>query len=294
VVCPWLTAIDRATQVWVPFSIAQYLQTQLFYIVCGKPPKELTPEHKMLEQNPSLRTEFYERVHTGVIRPHKATVETFTETGLVLSNGETLEVDVVIIATGYKFCDFPYLPSDAVRGKETPAPQIDLYKFVVPPSYKDLYIIGQLEVFGSLTPAIESQSRFGAALAAGRIPRPTDEEMMKDIRDYREWQSKNLIHSERHVVAVHWVHYIDSLLKPLGANVTARKMLKQMFTGNPLKAFSVFSAVYFGTPVSAQWRLFGQGKKEELARQTILRIGKDKKELSEGEKEAIAAPQSRL
>jgi dimethylaniline monooxygenase (N-oxide forming) len=236
------------------------------------------PEHKILEQNPTLRSDFYEKVNTAVITPHKAAVDSFTETGLVLSDGTALDVDVVICATGYKPCHLPYLPADAVASRDAPAPRVDLYRFLVSPWYRDLYVLGQMELFGPFAPAVEAQARFATAVVSGRVARPSRDDMLREIRAVRAWQSRNLIGSDRHALSAHMAEYVDGLLAPLGANPTLGRVLRGR---SPLRTLA---GVYFGTPSSAQWRLFGYGKKEELARETVLRIAARKGELSKKEK----------
>jgi dimethylaniline monooxygenase (N-oxide forming) len=256
--------------------------------VQGKNPKELQCDHKILEQSPTIRGDFLEKVRTKTIHVQRAGIDRFTETGLLLDNGVSLEnVDVVICCTGYNFTALPYLPKDAIASREEPAPHIDLYKLLVSPWYENLYVLGHVELVGPFVPAGEAQARAASAMISGRIARPSHEAMMRDIRAFRAWQSKNFVHSERHILSAFCLAYVDSLLDPLGARPTAGKLLGQMFTGNPLRAIRVFKAVYFGVPSSAQWRLLGYGKKEELARATVLRIAGGKAELSADEKRLL-------
>jgi len=277
---------DRATQVWIPPSIGQWLQTKLLHLVEIQPPKELIPEHKILAQNVTIRGDFLEKVTTGLITPHRATVESLTETGLVLSNGTTLDVDAVICATGYNQFDFPHLSFDPLRSKDTtttPPGAVDMYKFLATPHYDNLFFVGYTELIGPLPPAAEAQARYVAALLEGRIPRATKEEMLTDIKRVREAQRKKYVHSDRHILAWEAIDYIDTLLAPLGARPGFGKLLGRMFTGNPIRALSVLNAVWFGIPSSAQWRLCGYGAKRKLAEETVLRIAAGKKKLSKAE-----------
>jgi dimethylaniline monooxygenase (N-oxide forming) len=67
----------------------------------GKLPPELQPKHKILQANPTVRSDFLEKVQVGFITPHRASVERFVEDGVILTNGTKLEVDEVISCTGY-------------------------------------------------------------------------------------------------------------------------------------------------------------------------------------------------
>jgi dimethylaniline monooxygenase (N-oxide forming) len=279
---------SRATQVWLPSSVAEWLQTVLLNFVQGKHPKELRPDHRLMQQNPTIRSEFLERVHNGTIKVHRAEVESFTETGIMLTNGETIEADVVISCTGYRRLR-PYLPDDILRTSETPEHEADLYKLVVPARHPNIYFVGYIEAAGPSPPAMEAQARFAVGAIAGHVQLPEGEALLKEIRAWQAWHSKTFVRSERHVNTETYVPYIDSLLKPLGANPTFGRLLAQVFTsGHPLRALSVLSAVYLDVTSSAQWRLCGYGKNEELARETVLRISGGKGELSVKEKELLA------
>ena len=158
-----------------------------------------------------------------------------------------------------------------------------MYKFLATPHYDNLFFVGYTELIGPLPPAAEAQARYVTALLAGRLPRATREEMLRDIERVREAQARKYVHSERHVLSWEAIDYIDMLLAPLGARPGFGKLLGRVFTGNPVRALSVLNAVWFGIPSSAQWRLCGDGAKRKLAEETVLRIAAGKKEMSKGE-----------
>jgi dimethylaniline monooxygenase (N-oxide forming) len=279
--------LDRATQLWVPPAIGQWLQTKLLSLVDIKPPPELKPDHKILEQNVTIRGDFMEKVATGLITPHRATVESLTETGLALSDGKTLDVDVIIAATGYNQFEFPYLSFDPIRSKDTPAGGVDLYKFLATPHYDNLFFVGYTELLGALPPTAEAQARYIAAVLRGKIPRAGKEEMLRDIGRVRAEQRRKYVQSERHVLTWEMIDYVDDLLRPLGAVPSFATLLGKVFTGNPFRALGILNAVWFGIPSSAQWRLLGHGAKKELAEETVLRIANGEGRLREKEVEAL-------
>ncbi|ORY55628.1 flavin-binding monooxygenase-like family protein [Pseudomassariella vexata] len=278
---------NRATQVWVPARAAEYIQTCLLDLVLGKHPKELQPDHRLLQQNPTIRTEFVERVRTGALKIHRAEVACFTETGLKLSDGTAVDADVVIACTGYLHAH-PYLPADVLRNAETPYFGIYVYKLIVPARYENIYFVGMIEAPGPALPPMEAQARFAVGIITGRVTPPAGEALMREIRNWQELHAKQFIRSERHVATETYVPYIDSLLELLGAKPTFGRLLGRVFSsGSPLRALSTLSAVYFGLTSSAQWRLFGHGRKEELARETVLRIAGEKGEMTKRERELL-------
>lgn len=276
---------------------AQWLQTKLLKIVEGEPPAEMRPKHKLLEQSPTIRGDFTEKVRTGVIKIHRANVERLSEDGIVLSGTdeekqqeEELKVDVVIACTGYNQLDYPFLPKDALRGPETPAHKVDLFKMIAPPSHPGLFVLGHAELVGPAAPAFDAQARWACGVLTGRIRLPPPEAMRREIRERQRWQDRHFLGSERHALLLYAVPYVDELLAPLGARPSFGKCAARVFTsGHPWRALQVLNAVWFGIPSAAQWRLFGYGAKEALATETLLRIAKGADRLSDAEVKLLGA-----
>lgn len=282
---------DRATQVWMPTGPAQWLQTKLLQIVEGKQPEIMRPSHKLLEQSPTVRGDFIEKVRTQRIDIHRGSVESLNKEGLVISTvkgeetfTEELKVDAIIACTGYNQFDYPFLPSDVLRSPETPTNRVDLYKFIVSPRYDNLFVMGLVELVGPAAPTFEAQARWACSVLSGRIALPTKPKMREEVTKFQAWQEKNFVGSERHALVTHAVPYNDELLEPLGAVPSFGKCLGRVITsGHPWRSFKVLNAVWFGIPSAAQWRLFGYGAKEDLAVETLLRIAAGGGTLSKGE-----------
>lgn len=85
----------------------------------GAIPKELKPEHNLLAAHPTVRTDLLERVRTGTITPHRASIKRFTKKGIELTNGEVVEpLDTVVAATGYTVCSPPLISRPRDPGVE--------------------------------------------------------------------------------------------------------------------------------------------------------------------------------
>lgn len=302
IVTTLIKGLDRATQVWLPVSTAQWLQTKLLQLVEGKPPQVMQPSHKLLEQSPTIRGDFIEKVRTGKIIIHRGSVERFTEDGLILSTTdgdkgpgkqkeeeEHLEADAVISCTGYDQFNQAFLPSDLMRGPDTPAHRADLYKLMVSPRHAGLFMMGHTETVGALAPVLDAQARWACAVLQGRLKLPSPDKMQAETRAFHAWQEKHFLGTERHALAVYVVPYVDELLEPLGANPTFGRCVGRVFSsGHPWQSLKVLNAVWFGIPSAAQWRLFGYGAKEKLATATLLRIAGGRENLSDGEIQLLA------
>lgn len=298
---------------WLPVKLGQWLQTKLLNIVEGKPPAVMLPEHRLLEQSPTVRSDFIEKVRTGIITVHRGNVERFTEDGLVISRvdgkGEKnnkkrrdeeqgneedelfLKADVVIACTGYDQFDYPFLPKDALRGPDTPAHRVDLYKLIAPPAHPNLFVLGHAEPVGPAAPVFDAQARWACAVVAGRVDLPPAAEMRAAARAHHGWLDRHFVAgSARHALSVYAVPYVDELLAPLGARPSLGRCAARVVTsGRPWRALRVLGAVWFGIPSAAQWRLFGHGAKEELATATLLRIAEGAEGLSKVEVRLLEA-----
>lgn len=261
----------------------------------------MQPEHKLLEQSPTIRGDFIEKVRTGKIIIHRGSVERFTKDGLILSSTddkaqdttqkgeEHVQAEVVISCTGYDQYDQAFLPSDASRGVDTPAHRVDLYKLMVSPRYANLFMIGHIETVGAIAPVVDAQARWACAVLQKRIQLPSLDKMQAETRAFHAWQAKHFLSTERHALMVYVVPYVDELLAPLGAKPSFGKCLGRVISsGHPWRALKVLNAVWFGIPSAAQWRLFGYGAKEKLATETLLRISGGKERLSDGEVHLLA------
>ncbi|KAK8043391.1 hypothetical protein PG993_005821 [Apiospora rasikravindrae] len=284
---------NRATQIWMPGRLGEWLQQKLLDAVQGAHPDSLKPEHRLMQQNPTIRTEFLERVHTGLVKIHRADVDGFEgDHTLVLSDGTRLEdLDVVISCTGYHR-DQPHLPADVFRGDDDDESDngINLYKMVVPQRYRNLYFVGLSEQPGPAPPAAEAAARYVVSAIAGHHSPPSGSALRQAIRAEREWRRANFVASPRHNNTETYVPYIDNLLAPLGANPTMGRLLapRLLFrNGGFLKGLRNLSAVYFDVTSNAQWRLCGRGANPELAVETILRTARGDKEFSKREKELL-------
>ncbi|WDK19742.1 hypothetical protein CGRA01v4_11029 [Colletotrichum graminicola] len=245
---------SRVSQ-WLPASVQECFFQLIVGLAGGKLPAELQPDHGITSQAVTIRSDFVEKLRTGVLSFRRSTIASFTETGVLLADGTAVEADA------------PPLPPDVLASEDMPAPHVDLYKMVVSPRCRGLYVLGQTEQAGPANGVAEAQARFVAAVIAGRVRLPGEEEMMRDVRAFRRWQLAHLVDSERHAVWVEYVPYVDGLLAPLGAVPSCWKLLGRVFTsGRPLRALRLFSAVIFGFSAPAQLEALRRGERGRVGR----------------------------
>lgn len=252
----------------------------------GKHPDALKPDHSVFATIPLVRGEFLERVNTGKIKLHRASVKQINANSIDLTNGTSIDADAIVACTGFQ-TKFPYLPND-VLGEGSDSTKdwqtFNLYQLVKPVHYPNIFFIGFAEAAGPAAPLYEAQARWSVNLLANNISLPSHEQQLAAIKRLQMWQQKESVPSERHNMYVLYLEYIDALLKPLGAAPSMSKLLKLLLTsGHPVSSLRTMSAVYLKVAASGQWRLFGNGSKPDWAMETTLRVTGHKKEMTEKE-----------
>ncbi|KAI1911030.1 hypothetical protein LOZ65_006257 [Ophidiomyces ophidiicola] len=256
----------------------------------GKLPGAIQPEHGLMEANVTMRSDLVENIKTGRIIPHRAGVERITETSMVLTDGVSIEVDVIICCTGYHL-SVPYVPEESYRMKYNEilntSNSMDLYKLVASPDFPNLFFIGFVELAGPVIPVSEAQVRWATSVLAGRVNLPSASNMYASIAKFQGHIASRFVKSDRHAVTIRYLPYCDDLLKDIGANPTFFRLLSKIMTSNPVAATRLLMAVYLGVNSPAQYRLFGHGRKANLASPILLRIAREAGELSDKEKEYL-------
>lgn len=135
----------------------------------------------------------------------------------------------------------------------------------------------------------EAQARWAVdGVLSGKVVLPPATEMQRWSAEFQLDLAKRLYETPRHTILVESnVGYIDDLTKPFNANPTLLRLLKLVFTSNPLRALSILNSVYMEVTNPSQYRLFGEGACPELAAATILRISGGKDKFSEAEEKGL-------
>lgn len=179
------------------------------------------PKHDLL---PDLRSaaavapdNYYPFVVSGKIEPHQAQITGFTQDGVQLSTGETIQNDLTILSMGSKSPTFPFLPEKyrtLLEGEEDGA---QLYRHLIHPRIPNLGFAGFNHGFMHI-PAVEVGTLWLSALLDGSLTLPSVEEMEASIETIRQWKREN-IHFEPSrscAISTRYQQYIDALLMELG------------------------------------------------------------------------------
>ncbi|KAM7258280.1 hypothetical protein ACFE04_014021 [Oxalis oulophora] len=188
----------------------------------------MVPKHSFLQEINScsistMPEKFYDRVEQGSIKLKKAPTFTFTRNGVVVDGeSEPLEVDLVILATGYRgdkklkdiFMSQYY--QDLILG--SPTTTLPLYREMIHPQIPQLAVIGFSESISNLYTS-EIRCRWIGELLDGKIKLPSTEEMEKDISKWDKYMKKYSKQNYRRscIGAVH-IWYNDNLCRDMGWN----------------------------------------------------------------------------
>lgn len=148
---------------------------------------------------------------------------------LRLSDGTTLEADIVVLATGYRAIARSLLPTRELQekaGYEAGEDGADrevqwLYRHVLPPGLHNIAFVGQLATFQHvLTTAL--QSRWLAGVAEGSILLPPQAQREADVARQRAWWGRSPFpRGNNHIWALHG-KYHDDLARDIKGSARVR------------------------------------------------------------------------
>lgn len=140
-------------------------------------------------------------VKQGIARVEDRTIE--------FVDGTREEFDIVIGGTGYRY-DIPFLSQDIVPTTDN---KIELYKRIVPPDWRGLYMIGFLNTTTSLPNAFEHQMRWLLPIETRQAALPSSDEMRQDIAAKHDFIAKYYYASPRHTIEEPHMVYLPELRK---------------------------------------------------------------------------------
>ncbi len=159
---------------------------------------------------------FFRRARDGGIAAHRSAVDRFTESGLKLSNGEEIEADLVIMATGWR-TRFRFFSQDVLDRLEPADDGIYLYRHICHPALPGLFFVGRAASISSIL-TYSLQAAWLSELLAGRVALPAAAAMTRNIADMAAWKRRYFPDSASRSARLiaHTQHYHDELLRDLG------------------------------------------------------------------------------
>lgn len=162
------------------------------------------------------RPDFFEYIRRRRIIAHRSGIRSFEKHALELDDGECIETDCVVFATGWQpGCEFlPEMVKDTL-GRDDDS--FYLYRHILHPDVPNLFFIGRASTFLSVTTYC-LQARWLAELLEGRIVPPAREEMLVEIDQLKAWKRSWMPYSNHRGarLLLHMHNYHDELLSDFG------------------------------------------------------------------------------
>ena len=164
------------------------------------------------------RPEFFKLARSGDIKPHRTVIDRYTAAGVQLANGELLDVDLVIMATGWQ-TDFGFITPDVWSRLGPEDDGFYLYRHIMNPNVPGLFFIGRASTISSIT-TYSLQARWLASVLTQQVQLPSDDAMRRNIEEMRDWKKSWMPFSAARSARLiaHTQHYHDELLKDLGTS----------------------------------------------------------------------------
>lgn len=172
------------------------------------------PAHPMYREHATLTGDLLPLIGHGHIdiRPN---IKALSGDQVAFVDGTEAPYDAIIYATGYEV-RFPFLD----RGVFDPDLQCGtLYRRMVVPAYPGLIHAGLVQPVGPTIPLVETQGKWIAAVASGRVRLPDRAAMDQEIRNHRDYQRRTYLDAPRYVLEVDYKTYTAQMKADLAAGV---------------------------------------------------------------------------
>lgn len=176
------------------------------------------------------KPEFFRYIHNGRLGAARAGVSRYSEDAVHLSNGERVECDLVVLATGWR-TDYGFL-ADKIRQRiDFDDDGYYLYRQVLHPDVPNLAFIGSnaSTYINILTHNL--QARWLVELLRGTHRLPDREDMLAEIDLEKEWKRRIIPPSTSRAATLH-LHmqgYHDDLLRDMGVSHRRKRGALRLF-----------------------------------------------------------------
>jgi len=168
------------------------------------------------ESTQAPKPEFFRLARNGGIDLHRTSIEEFTENGLQLGDGTALDLDTVILATGWKI-DFSFISPDVWARLNPGDDGFYLYRHIVNPNVPTLFFVGRAATITCIL-TFNLQACWLANVLSGKVQLPSAEGMRQNIEEMKAWKQSWMPFSSARSARLlaHAQHYHDELVKDLG------------------------------------------------------------------------------
>lgn len=193
---------------------------------------------------PIVTPGFFDMVAEGRIKAIQGTIARYEQGAVILSGGERVPADSVILAVGWKL-GVPFLPDEYRSKLVEPDGQYRLYRLIANPDLPDMGFVGFNSSFCTVLSA-EMAANWLVRYADGKLARqPSRGEMTDNIEMMLRWKRDERpaagVYGGLCVAPYHFRHF-DELLADMGAKKRRRHPLAEIFTPPNAEAFATYLA----------------------------------------------------
>ncbi|MDG3014695.1 flavin-containing monooxygenase [Speluncibacter jeojiensis] len=171
------------------------------------------PDHEPLSAHPSVSIDFLAKAGSGDVTCVPA-IARLDGDAVVLTDGQRIEVDVLVFATGYQMT-FPFF-DDADLQPDSDH-RYPLFKRIMKPGVDDLYYAGLAQSSPTIVNLAEQQSKLIARHLAGQYVLPPEHEMCELITHDENKHLAQYYNAPRHTIQIDFARYTKDLLKEIEA-----------------------------------------------------------------------------
>ena len=173
------------------------------------------PDHEPLSAHPSVSADFLTKAGSGDIHMLPA-ISRLDGSTVHLVDGSSVEVDVIVCATGYNM-EFPFFdPSDVALHPDSEH-RYPLFKRMIKPGVDHLYFMGLAQSSPTIVNLAEQQSKLLARLLAGTYALPSVEEQEQIMRADEAAHLEQYYDAPRHTIQIDFGRYCVDLMKEIEA-----------------------------------------------------------------------------
>jgi len=183
----------------------------------------LTPKHGIVgdfRSASAMQPQMYlKHIAEEQLIPYQGELEAYTENGVLLKDGRTINCDLVVLSLGSGSPTFPFMPEKYRSLLESEPDGVQLYRHLLHPDIPKMAFAGYNHGFMHV-PAVEIGMLWLSAVLTGDLILPSAEEMQQTIKKVQQWKRDyvNFEPSRSCAVNTRFQQYLDVLLQDLELN----------------------------------------------------------------------------
>jgi len=201
---------------WYFWRVAEQI-LKIQYNLSGDRVPSVPIEIDLFSGGQILNYDYRDALKAGTVTDKKGSIERYTETGVVLTDGTEMEADMVVFGTGFKK-SYDYFDEETQMRLSKDKDGLYLYRQIIPPHVPNLAFIGaEMSTFNNiLTQAL--QVLWLKKVLTNNLTLPSKEAMIEKMEEEKTWKRSWMPAngSRASIFQLHKMKYHDQLCKDMG------------------------------------------------------------------------------